>query len=587
MRIFLDDNTQREFQLPAKFAMELSRTNPFLTDEGSQSVPLTLPPTDHNLRLVGALHRGVWTKRPVRRLLVRAQHGAVNMRGSLAIDSAHRKDGIGCTFYTSEGQLYETIGEKLLGDLEWPVKTISGGVTARIAELKQALNDVENYDYWIFPALSNNEISRSNLEREGMKFILNEFVSTGTNPPADIFFVGEKTRDWVSGSGDDKLTITLPIGYGLSPFLKISYLLRFIFSQFGYNLRTNMFDTETSLKQLALINNTADAICDNGTLYYRQLVPEKVSIMDFLNVIRRKFGIEFVDNGQDIVIRQWNQAIDDLPDKDLSSYTNDDLQIDFQDPKALLISMNRSLTPYAEVEGNGPEDLVKKYGEAYLDRATGRYYTPEEDGKYTRRKYVSSSFWDRVNPTTHSSETIEMSDNSVPSTVVTGTVVDYGSTSPDQFYVPFIGGIRNVNSYVSISDNSVPDEEEKTDMPIMLCFSAPRFRYGTNRNNRTKMGSSFKYGKPLDNPWGTMSLIVTGESNLYDLFYRHRDDMLQHANQIVKFEARLLPEEIVALDLSVPKIVNGIKILIERIDYILGRPDICQVTARTLHEFED
>lgn len=600
MRIFLDDNTQREFQLPAGFYMELSRTNPFLTDEGSQSVPITLPPTDHNLRLVGALHRGVWTRRPVRRLLVRVQHGAVNMRGSLAIDSAHRKEGIGCTFYTSEGQLYETIGEKLLGDLEWPVDTIQGGISARISEMKSVMRGDNSKDYFVFPTITDNEFGQEK-PGYGDKFIINDMFIASTSP-LDIKFVGETPRKWITGEGDSRVEIDLPVGYGIDPFLKMSYILRFIFSQFGYTLRQNHFDTETSLSRLVLINNTADAICDNGTLYYKQLIPDKTKVMDFLNVIRTKFGLEFIEDGQFVKIGLWNDALMLLPDKDFSNSVDEDINIEFVDPKAIEIIMNRSLMPYSNIEGTADYDLFRKYGPqripvvnlvyekgyTYFKPSLGNYYIAEKTGIAAWGAYISwisSSFWDKPNRTSHETESIEFKDVSVPMIAANSTVSGHTTAGEATFKLPYIGGIRNLNSNVTMNDNTVEYTEETTDLQLMMCFSVP---YSQSAGSvlppfAFPMGTSFIYSAYELSPWGSISLTVTGESNLYGRFYRLRDDMLQYANQIVKFNAILLPEEIATMDLSVPKIVNGIKILVERIDYILGQSDMCQVTARTVN----
>lgn len=604
MRLFLDDNSGREFQLPADFAMEMSRTNPFLTDEGSQSIPLTLPSTDHNLRLVGALHRGVWTRRPARRLSVRAQHGAVDMRGTLAIDSAHRKDGIGTTFYTSEGQLYETIGEKLLGDLEWPVNTISGGISARISEMKEVMRGDDTKDYFVFPALTSNEFGQTN-KSYGDKFILNDMLIASTTP-LDIRFVGENERKWITGEGDGKVEIDLPVGYGITPFLKVSYILRHIFGQFGYTLRESMFDTDISLSRLVLMNNTADAICIEGNLYYNQFIPEQTKVMDFLNIIRRKFGLEFVEDGRFILVRLWNDAIDSPADKDFSLSVNDDIHIEFVDSKVLELIMDRSLEPYSQVEGTEEQDLVKKYGPrriqvvdisyekgyTYFKPSLGNYFIAEKSGIAAWGAYlswISSSFWDKKNKTELETETIEFSDLSVPMLAANSTVSGHTTAGEATFKLPYIGGIRNLNSNVTMSDNSKEYTEEVEELQVMMCFSVP---YSESHGSvlppfAFPIGTSFTYSAYDIMPWGTVNLTVTGESSLYDTFYARRDIMLQSANQIVKFNARLLPEEIVTMDLSVPKIVNGIKILVERIDYILGKQDICQVTARTLHEFDD
>lgn len=63
--------------------------------------------------------------------------------------------------------------------------------------------------------------------------------------------------------------------------------------------------------------------------------------------------------------------------------------------------------------------------------------------------------------------------------------------------------------------------------------------------------------------------------------------MLQHANQQIVHEAIIPVHIIVGMDISNPKIIHGQKVLIERIDYVLGHPDLCKVTCRTLNLYPD
>jgi hypothetical protein len=178
---------------------------------------------------------------------------------------------------------------------------------------------------------------------------LNETISTDTNPK-NIHFKGEQVREWRTVDGK---RIELPIGYGITPFLRVSYILRWIFTQLGYTLVTNIFDLDPSLRRMVLINNTADSICNNGYLRYKDLIPEQMEIMTFLNVFRRKFGLEFIEKqGGRIEVVTWNSALTSLPDKDLSRFVADRQSYEFVDPSAIRIQMNRSLEPYSHATRN-------------------------------------------------------------------------------------------------------------------------------------------------------------------------------------------------------------------------------------------
>lgn len=164
MHIYIDDNSNplKEFQLSADLWPELSRTNPFLTEEGSQSIPFTLPSTENNLKLIGYPYRGLSISRPERKIPTILADESLFMRGSLFINEAHRTDGISCTFYTNEGQLYEKIKDYNLNELDWPKKTGKGDSMAEKAQywMRQFVDIMEGNvsgtpDYYIFSAISD------------------------------------------------------------------------------------------------------------------------------------------------------------------------------------------------------------------------------------------------------------------------------------------------------------------------------------------------------------------------------------------------------------------------------------------------
>ncbi|MDR1982088.1 MAG: hypothetical protein LBQ39_10810 [Tannerellaceae bacterium] len=611
MNIYLDTNQNPlpQLMLPAGFAPELSRTNPFLTDMGSQSIPLTLPASDHNMKLLGFLHRGTSTTRPSWKVDAIMQHGGVYMRGVLMIDSANKMDGITCTFYTNEGQLYEKMNGIKMGDLTWQKEQYSS-VPALINVIKEVMRETSFVaDYFIFPAMTSNQVVQEGKSDYLVNFILNETISTN-GLPATISFKGEQEREW----NIDNQKIKLPVGYGITPFLRVSYILRILFYRFGYSLNTNMFDTHSSLKRLVLLNNTADAICA-GYIDYKQLIPEQLDVMDFINMIRKKFGVEFIERaGGRIDVVTWTGAITGSFDRDLSEYVVGHPVYKAVEPTAIAIQMNRALEPYASVEGTSRDDLLKKYGQLevlnldVLDNylAPGTLYLIKSRMQYllvlsswhsdwtNEKSLISSPFWDKANDTGLPSEDIEPGDFSVPMVKGDGTIDNGGISGYHEFVMPYIGGIRNLNSAVTMNDAEATYEEEKEDLQMMLCFSVPGWRLATESTGSgtaiitfQRMGSSFCYTMNGADEWGTLNLMFTEENNLYDAFYTHRDAMLRHANQIVELSMKLSAEDIVGMDLSVPKIINGMKVLIEQIDFVLGREDVCRVTARTLHQFEE
>ena len=564
MRIYLDNgsNPMPEFQLPDDFTAEISRTNPFLTDVGSQSVPMTLPASEHNMKLIGWQYHLTAKKRPMRKTAAILSDNGVWMRGSLYIDQANYKEGISCTFYTNEGKLYENIKNFILKDLDWPKYTGEGdGLTAKTYYwMNHFLSVMEDQssalpDYYIFSVTTDYTFVLHTEKDFGETLIINQFQSIADG---SLDFEAKKERTYKDGYGEGATAYTVPQGYGVTPFLRLGYILRHIFEYFGYTLHTNIFDTDVSFKRLCLLNNTADAIVA-GTLDYSQLLPEAMTVEDFINVIRKKFAIEFVEKNGIVLVRSWNQAIEDAPDVDLSTFIRNDASWIAEDKKAIVI------------ECQGTRDM----SEYTLTKTVLKH---EKAEKESEEENVSS-------------------DDKTPFEDI--SLLYYYPYLEETIYIvaPYIGSISHKNSELVLTNHSSAEEEDNETLDLMFCFSVPD-------KQKTAIGGARYYGGTIwsyDNDkkiWGILSLVaheVEGDvnpitkatDNLYTILYEERDKMLLQANQQIVCDARMPAVNIVNMDVSIPKIISGQKVLIERIVYVLGRPDLCQITARTLHLFPD
>lgn len=612
MNLYLDNGSvpMPEFQLPDGFTAEMSRTNPFLTDEGSQSVPMTLPASEHNMKLIGWQHHLNPNKRPMRKTQAIISNAGIWIRGTLFIDQANYKDGIECTFYTNEGQLYEKLQNIKLGDLEWPVNTegLSGSteddkVRSRLTEFIQIIKGEKIHtDYYIFPVKSSFPIKRKgkNYSYEG-NLTLNE-VSSGDTEDSIYFPQKSSTVFYID---PDDTEIKLPVGYGVTPFLKISFIVKHIFQSLGYDIDTGFFSRDQSLYRLVLLNNTADAICKGGILYYKYLIPENLPVTDFLDTLRYKFGIEFIEKGQTIEIRQWSTTLRSKADINLTNYIRDVPTIEFVDKKKLQITMSRSLN-HAETEVESYREFYNKYGNVkeikdIVDASTSKislllpvyqYVYRRESNTAFYKAAASSTFFDLIPDGDFETEDIGQKDLAVP---VYYEITSFEKTNT--FIAPIINGIRHKTTDISYNnsdeDSNTNKKNEENGLDVMMCFSVPglqkdifRLSAGAQNTLYYPMGSSFLY-KADGTQWGSINLQVTGKYNLYDRFYTELDEMLQKANQKIIIDASLPQHMIVTMDITTPKIISGQKVLIERIDYVVGRPDLCQITARTLHLFPD
>lgn len=592
MHIYIDDNSNplKEFQLPADFRPELSRTNPFLTNEGSQSVPLTLPASEHNMKLTGWQHRLVSAKRPMRKTPAVWSDKSIWSKGTLYINEANALDGMDCTFYYYEGRLNEKIKNHKIKELNWPVKQGTGSDAETKAKywMDHFIEVMRggtgtNPDYYIFSVVTDYDFIRyrdAKLEyvtntQHMQKLILNHTASYNDS----ISFVAWNKQTYYSGMDNDATKYTVPVGYGVTPFLRMAYILRHMFAYFGYTLRTNMFDTDISLKQLCLLNNTADAIV-SGTLDYSQLVPEDMSVEDFVELVRKKFAIEFIEYGNEIEIVSWNQVLNASPDQDMTEYITGYSTFTAQDPKSILIEYE----PVQSLEETLYENYTLKH-ESAPD-------TEEED--------LSTS--DKI-PFSQSTLLFYFGHPQVQ--------------LPWYLIVPFIGSVSHKNSELILSGELNPQEEKNSDLDVIMCFSTPNLQKVKMPNpieveiddvpekgyqNLSDYysyyaGTIWSYNEAGER-WGNLSLVANeipfdikpikkATDNIFNQFYKKREEMLLQSNQQITYEAFIPTHIIMNMNVIYPKIAKGQKVLIERIDFVSGHPDLCQVTARTLHKYEE
>ena len=99
---------------------------------------------------------------------------------------------------------------------------------------------------------------------------------------------------------DGELTkVTVPFGYGCSPFVKVWKILECVFADLGLTMDCNPFREEDDLKNLVVLNNTADALC-TGVLDYRELMPD-CTVEEFLHSLFVRFGMVYRTNFDSMV----------------------------------------------------------------------------------------------------------------------------------------------------------------------------------------------------------------------------------------------------------------------------------------------
>lgn len=559
MKLLLDTKTTPlpSLDLPSDLSVELSRTNPFLTNEGSQSIPFTIPASSGNLVKLGFPERLRPTTRPETKRPAILLDGSAWIKGTLYIESVNMKEGITCTFYTNEGRLYEQLKKYTLQTLPFDKIGAEGqSVDSLISGFESEINGTKTEsEMYAFCGCGTDQVF--NLSNEGettYNLLLNEVKYTNGS---SVSFIGKTSRKYFDGTGEEAKEITVPAGYGISPFLRVGYILKCIFKTAGYNADLGIFSTNASFNRLVVLNNVLDTCVKGGGINPADLLPE-MDCEEFISAFRKKFGMEFIENNNTIEMRSWEDVLKLSPDYEIRSI--EEPTISYEDPKGIYMTLN-SLTEFSEIESylstrNQPEGIEKEEI-SFTDS------TPAIRGIKTA--YIMQ--------------------------------ILNGASIPIYFYGPNIESKRHINTELLLDGSKDPEEETSDKISLAYCFALKGVKEDSYSSYKYPFieGSVREYDFKHTSQWGQFNLYVNSmdeweslpgfnfSRNLYETFYKRRDEMLQKANQQIVCRAKIPAHIINSMDISRPKILDGQKVMIERIDYTLGKSELCQITARTLH----
>lgn len=558
VRLFLDNGSgeRPELDLMADSFPELSRTNPFLTNEGSQSIPFTLPASKGNLEKLDFPQRPALSVRKNTKPKAILSDGTAWIQGTLYIESVNLQEGITCTFYTNEGRLYEKLKGYRLRDISWDTIGNDGdSVDTLMSSFSAQINGTQAEDdkYLFCGAGTDLVFNLKNDYSEDKYLMLNEIAYTGTG--SEVKFVGAEAQTYYDGTGDSANKITTLKGFGVTPFLRVGYVVRKIFEHLGYKTNFDRFDSDISFNRLVILNNVVDA-CVKGAFSAGDLLPD-MDLEEFVSALRAKFGMEFIEVGDTIEWRSWNDILETHPDFDIKSVNY--LTFSYEDEKGLEMELS------------------------FLSGESG-----------TIINQVSK----RYPPEGMESETISFSDLT-PRVTAFSSSNAYESTGLDGIrinaVVPIVGDVYLQNTSLQYESGSTEDQDSYSKIDLAFCFCLKGVRVKTYDDiNYPFLDGELKDYDFKGTKWGNFNLFVNDlegydfrpgsdySNNLYELFYKSRDEMLQKANQQIVVEARIPAHLINTIDVSTPKVLDDVKVLIERIDYVLGKEELCQVTARTL-----
>lgn len=538
-----------ELTLPSDFSFEIEQNSAFFSEDGAASIAATIPATVSDQAKLGFPNRIARSKRFINSIPASIQKGVFQKKGMLVIASAD-KDSITASMALEDSELYNKHKDKNLKEIfsQQVLRTYSTPA-AWYQWLFNIYRGSTSYpDFKIVPvAVNYNEDSNSyQVNNEPDK---NSTQSSGFWP---LLYQARQVRE---GDGN----VSVPVGYGIAPFLTLSAFFRTLFQLLGYTVGRNCFSTHATLQNLILLHNCSDVIC-NAKIDFSDLVPN-CSVSDILEWMQQKFHAQISVNPESNVvdILLLEDILSGRSDHDLTPEIIGHPAFAFKNSSRVII------TPDTSLDGAAPAEetlsaLIAKYGgynmaseESFplvpagtlVQRlATGDFYEVKQSSKVR----IGSNYfkYDRAN--SESSEEFAPDDLMAPMVFVNGILM------------PYIGDRKHRNTTYKNSDKDKDQEILIADYAGTA--SAGGYRYATTQ----------KYDDE-----GVLRIGKHGlnAEDWYFLFFQKYGAILLNNSIEVSGEFNLTIEDIFRYNLYTLKQFNGQMLLPTFFKYEVGRRIKC------------
>lgn len=549
-----------EYDLYPDTEIEVTRYNPFFHTLGEQSVPVSLPSTAKNLRILGNPERPENANKTASRIDAAIQSGAFSVVGRQAILSAQAKGSVETSFYLNEGAFYEKMTNLTLSEIFKDRVVDFGSVDGAINFMKSLLS-VSDPRFAVFEVFTD-------------EYLLNE-ISFYLGEP---YFVKEdETTETINES-----KITVPKGFYITPFVKVKHVLQEVFTHMGYSLGSSFLDAPP-FNDMVFLNDNLDTIA-GGSIHYVDVVPN-IDVKTLLDVLR-KFNIEFIpdETNRVVNIKAFDHVFLEPSSADISQYAVSIPVINYPDsykqvrlsseklsiPAELsyLARNGRRLTYQREAHIDGDLlliEILNQYPTAYLRRKDGAIVRDGVRGDVLFTEKLCSLGMDYF-----SGGDLKPEEFSFPDTV-----------TDMEGLAPYAGAGRTLQSRIQLSsENEDGDDTNPTktkDLPPILCLFYRKSGYC--------LGTFYNYDNEGNRLWD-YSIQWNGPDGIFEKFWRQRDSLLRNALLPVQVDA-ILPEH---LKLSIPSVrrlsFNGQGYLISELQYSTkpNSPGACSLLSTNLQK---
>lgn len=343
------DTERGSLTLPADYSIEVERHNPLLSDDGDYTYPMRIPASSENKRIMDNIHRMDRFAKYFNRVKAILTIGSSAKAGTLVVDTAHGSGGIDASFAIESSELYTNHCRKTLREILKDKVETYGSIGEAVAAIANVyFGNAHNGNWTAFPVA----VSPYYVDGKKIYQYNNVPTATGSEYHAREVKVGVET-------------VSVPEGYGVSPFLYLHALVRNVFGELGYTVTENCFVTSWR-SSLVVLNNCSDTLCLDGKIRYSDLVPS-CTLGDFISWLKAKFyaGVSVDGNNHAVSVRCMEDVLNGTPDIDITGMSIDGFSVGLAGTSRVVI------TPSTGLEGARPAtdtfDAFQKKNKAWIE----------------------------------------------------------------------------------------------------------------------------------------------------------------------------------------------------------------------------
>jgi hypothetical protein len=553
--------------------IEMKRTSPIFSENGSQTISDSLPATVGNNRELSFPGKTEASEKKKNLFPVILESDSFQQAGELQVLGVAGGD-ISFNIGTDESTMYAMMKTKVISELDvMPEPYEPGGENplANIITHLQQTRDDPDAPLTVFPVVVEDK------ESGGKRYltVLNQSINV-TDYATGIQWAARKIPQIIDGT---VASIDVPAGYGVAPFVKVWKILEIIFQNFGFQIAENAFRSHPQLKLLTCLHSCIDSICF-GKIDYRQIVPEE-TVENFLNALHNKFGAVFFvsSTGRSIKIKLLKDILAAAEYTDITALKSGDLSWKQTEQKQIRLKMktgldtaappSESYSEFMAARKNSVQKVVNYEGTPIGDASVEKYKTlySVSSGMYYRqietaasgikRELLGSDFfdWDQKTKDVEYQE-YSAEDESVP--------LMYLASEYPAYLPRYITGISHKNTMlVNVQEKK---DEKKAPLAFLFYFGRPQESTGDLKHHfyvASPFCESFTGTPPQDAEY---SISLTARS-LYSHFWKEFDAVLRHANREYEGEFNLSKSGCAGFDFSSRLMVDGQLYLPAELDF--------------------